>query len=207
MTIKKNSDCIGVILSGGLSSRMGTDKALLNRNAETMLSYSLKQLQNTNVTDVLVSGKQHGIADSFEQLGPMGGIFTIIEKYQPKALLISPVDLPFIDSQTLQHLKTIGELTAKPCFYQDNYLPLYLPVTAFVEQFFKQTFLPFLQNNKSCKGPSIRALLAQTPHKAIPLKNKQFLLNTNTPEQWLQAKKVLSSPFLYQQKNHGNPHV
>ena len=207
MTIKKGCPCLGVVLSGGLSSRMGTDKALLKRDHETMLSYSIEQIKKAGVSDVAVSGKQHGEPDLIDNLGPMGGIYTMIEKYQPNALLILPVDLPFMDSQNLQQLKSIGELSGQPCFYQGNYLPLYLPVTAFVEQFMKKTFLPFTQKTKAQKGPSIQTLLAQTPHKIIGVNNERSLFNSNTPEQWSQAKLQIKHAALHRNKKYGMSHV
>lgn len=210
MTTKKQSllqqNCLGVVLTGGLSSRMGEDKALLSRDdhknktnnvtnsKNNMLSFSTEQLTKAGVDSVVISGKQHGIADKFENLGPMGGIYTIIKKYQPKSLLILPVDLPLIDYQSLQQLKLIGELSQQACFYHDNFLPLYLPTTAFVEQFFDQAFLPFKRENtiqaKSGvkKGPSIKAMLKQVPHKILYPTNSHSLFNANTPEQWQQAK-------------------
>lgn len=196
MTVKLNQHCIGVVLTGGLSSRMGTDKALLTREHESMLSFSCQQLKLANVSEVVISGKQHGIADCFENLGPMGGIYTIIDKYRPNALLLLPVDLPLIDSELLLQLKRVGELSQQACFYQDSFLPLYLPITAFVEQFFKKSFSQFTPGSTSTisaekKGPSIRSLIEQIPHSSLTITNKQGLFNTNTPEQWQQAQQKI----------------
>ncbi|MDG1752637.1 MAG: NTP transferase domain-containing protein [Thalassotalea sp.] len=229
MTIREkssyNQSCLGVVLTGGLSSRMGTDKALLNRHAdintdtsanssathENMLSFSTQQLKNIGLDDVIISGKKHGLADEFENLGPMGGIYTIFKKYHPKAMLILPVDLPLIDNESLKQLKRVGELSQQACFYHDNYLPLYLPITAFVEQFFEQAFIPFKQamssiNSSPVKGPSIKALLAQTPHKGLKPTSTQSLFNANTPEQWQQAQQKFQQqvqhPILHNRKNH-----
>lgn len=226
-----NQHCLGVVLTGGLSSRMGSDKALLNRQSdyrqsdnrqnehppqENMLSYSKQQLKNAGVDEIIVSGKNHGIADQYEQLGPMGGIYTVLNKYQPKAMLILPVDLPLIDSQSLLQLKRAGELSQKATFFHNSMLPLYLPVNAFVKQFFEQSFLPFkphLSSDKSAgfhqtkdkpavKGPSIKALLMQTPHKTLIPKNSQCLFNANTPEQWQQAKQKFNNTIVQNRKDH-----
>jgi molybdenum cofactor guanylyltransferase len=210
-----NQNCLGVVLTGGLSSRMGSDKALLNRytknsTQESMLSFSTQQLKTVGVDHVVVSGKKHGLADHFENLGPMGGIYTVIKEYYPRALLILPVDLPLIDSESLNQLKRVGELSQKACFYHNNYLPLYLPITAFVAQFLEKAFVPFKQampstkssSPVSIKGPSIKALLAQTPHKCLTPASTQMLFNANTPEQWQQAKQKLQHQILHNRKNH-----
>lgn len=218
MALSTNQHCLGVVLAGGLSSRMGTDKALLTRNNETMLSYSRQQLQQANVADVIISGKEHGIADSVNNLGPMGGIYTVIQKYNPSALLILPVDLPLIDSDSLQQLKKVGEIAQKACFFQNSFLPLYLPITAFVEQFFQDKFSHYSgslisssnissSDNSSAqtsqKGPSIKSLIEQIPHSTLPIKNKLSLFNTNTPEEWLKAQEQ----FKHQRMNTRIKHV
>jgi len=194
-SINMNVDCLGVVLAGGLSSRMGTDKALLvhgEKPTENMLSFSQQLFKQAGINDVVISGQQHGLPDKINKLGPMGGIYSVIEQYRPQAILVMPVDLPLMDHATIAQLKLTGELSQKACFYQDNYLPLYLPVNAFVEQFFQQSFsqhsgshLPSTRHTN--KGPSIRALLQQIPTQVLTPKNKQSLFNANTPEQWQHA--------------------
>ena len=160
-----NQDCLGVVLAGGKSSRMGTNKALLMRSSsasfgqsldhENMLSYSQRLLKNIGIEKIVISGNVEGentannVADEFAELGPMGGIYSVIKKYQPKSLLILPVDLPLMTKETLQQLKIKGELTQKACFFTDHFLPLYLPNNAFVEQFFTANVTQFMQGNKS----------------------------------------------------------
>ena len=212
-----NQDCLGVVLAGGKSSRMGSNKALLMRNSSTfngqlgskenMLSYSKSLLTNIGINNIVVSGHvddgstENYVTDKFAELGPMGGIYSVIKKYQPKALLILPVDLPLMTKQTLQQLKMKGELTQKACFFTDHFLPLYLPNNAFVEQFFTTSFAQYLQGHKSAvnekgdkkkNGPSIRSMLAQVPHQALALKSPQCLFNSNTPEEWQQAQQRFS---------------
>lgn len=208
-----NQDCLGVVLAGGKSSRMGANKALLMRNSSTyngqsrgsenMLSYSKNLLKNIGINNIVVSGHiddgntETYVADQFAELGPMGGIYSVIKKYQPKALLILPVDLPLMTQQTLQQLKMKGELSQKACYFTDHFLPLYLPNNAFVEQFFTSNFAQYQQGHKSAvnekgdkkkNGPSIRSMFAQVPHQALALKSPQCLFNSNTPEEWQQAQ-------------------
>lgn len=189
-SINYRNSCLGVVLAGGLSSRMGEDKSALIRNNINMLNYSKQLLTDAGITQVIVSGKHQDITSSnntvtdlVKNAGPVGGIFSVIEQYRPLALLVLPVDLPLMDSASLAKLKLVGELSQKACFYQDNYLPLYLPVNAFVEQFLQNKFS---QTNN--RGPSIRALLAQVPHQELIPENPNSLFNANTPEQWQQVK-------------------
>ena len=50
--------CIGVVLAGGKSSRMGEDKALLKlANGNTLLQQSIHLLQTAGIEEVVVSGR------------------------------------------------------------------------------------------------------------------------------------------------------
>jgi molybdopterin-guanine dinucleotide biosynthesis protein A len=174
-----------------------------SRGNENMLSYSKNLLKNIGIEKIVISGNVEGentansVRDEFAELGPMGGIYSVIRKYQPKSILILPVDLPLMTKETLAQLKIKGELTQKACFFTDHFLPLYLPNNAFVEQFFTASFTQFMQGNKSAltakndkrkNGPSIRSMLAQVPHQALALQSTQCLFNTNTPQEWQQAQ-------------------
>lgn len=196
--------CLGVVLAGGKSSRMGKNKATLQRDTQDMLSFSKTMLSDAGCADVVVSGGENGVNDLFENLGPLGGIQSVITKFKPHALLILPVDLPLMNAHELAELKRVGELSRSACYFTDNHIPLYLPVNAFVEQFFQQPLVrkpaPDDMSNLSNKavgkrglsGPSVRSFLKQVPHKTIAPKNTQSLFNTNTPEQWQQAQHLLS---------------
>ncbi len=205
-----HSACLGVVLSGGLSSRMGEDKSKLMRNNVDMLSYSKQLLTGAGIKQVVIStshqapsSSEHStndafVKDVFKNAGPLGGIFSIIKQYRPSALLILPVDLPLMDSPSLTKLKQIGELSHKACFYENNYLPLYLPINAFVEQFLQNSFCVNI-NSADKKQRSIRALLKQIPSKEIAINSPKVLFNSNTPEQWQYLKsnafKLTSSQF------------
>jgi len=202
--------CLGVVLAGGQSSRMGQDKATLQREKQDMLSYSKSLLKDAGSSQVLVSGGEQGIEDLVANMGPLGGIQSIISQFKPQALLILPVDLPLMTAAELAALKQVGELSQRACYFTDNYLPLYLPVNAFVEQFFQQPLTQVqsqvepqlvakkITSKRNLAGPSVRSLLAQIPHSVISPKNSKCLFNTNTPEQWQQAKNLLS----LQRKSH-----
>jgi len=181
------TDCLGIVLAGGLSSRMGQDKSQLERNKVSMLDFSKQLLADTGVSEILVSGNLHQVGDLVTNAGPLGGIYSVIAQKKPKAILVLPIDLPLMTSDALVKLKQVGELSQQACFYQQHYLPLYLPVNAYVELFFEQAFKHF-----TGKGPSIRSLMAKVPHKVLTPDNEQILFNSNTPEQWQHAKSIFT---------------
>ncbi|AAZ26025.1 molybdenum cofactor guanylyltransferase [Colwellia psychrerythraea] len=209
-------DCLGVVLAGGLSSRMGQDKAQLKRlqkttdpsakSAHSMLDFSKQLLADAGIKNIVISGDNHQIPDRVPHAGPVGGIYSVLSHYlanspehlQPKALLILPVDLPLMTASALTELRLKGELSHKATFFSDrqknrHHIPLYLPNNAFLNMFLMQAFhreelLANSKGNNKKNGPSVRAMLEQVPHQAIASLNNQVLFNTNTPEQWQQAQ-------------------
>lgn len=188
-----NQACLGVVLAGGLSSRMGEDKANLVRNQENMLSYSKQLLHHCKVSDVLVSGDQHDIADTYKTLGPLAGIYSVIQTKKPQALLVLPVDLPLMTIDALAKLKQIGELAKKATYYQSHFLPMYLPINAFTELSLNQLFQNISSNSK---GPSMRQFISAIPHQELTLTNSKQLFNCNTPAEWQQAKQIFTASQL-----------
>ena len=201
-TIISHDNCLGVVLAGGLSSRMGQDKSQLMRRNTKMLDYSKQLLTDSGINQVVISGDQYQVPDLVSKAGPVGGIYSVIVRYQPKALLILPVDLPLMNAAELKRLRLAGELSQKACSFQDHNIPLYLPVNAFLELFLAKQFSHYTadsnfdsttesESGKSApkkKGPSIKALLNQVPHRSLVPTNSSALFNTNTPQQWQQAK-------------------
>ena len=199
---KQDQSCLGVVLAGGLSSRMGQDKAQLMRNNTKMLDFSQQILKAVGINNIVISGNQYQVPDLIENAGPVGGIYSVIKHYQPHAILVLPVDLPLITAEALNQLKRAGELSQKACYFQGPNSPLYLPNTGYLELFLSQAFNnPTVVNrttdatNKAPSkksGPSIKALLSQVPNQSLALNDETILFNTNTPEQWQQAQNKFS---------------
>ena len=208
-----NSECYGIVLAGGLSSRMGKNKATLKVGSDDMLALSKQLLVNAGAQKVLVSGDGYDIADTYKQAGPMGGIYSVLQHLKTKitsngalghalnrdsektncaSLLLLPVDLPLLTPDTLQQLKVTGELSGKATYFQSHSLPLYLPINGYSELFFEKAFKQFSEN-KTGKGPSIKALLNSMPSQSLPLTSRNELLNTNTPQQWQEAQTLLNA--------------
>lgn len=99
----------GLVLAGGRSSRMGTDKATLALGQRTILSHVIRRLQ-PQVSDVsinaahLMTGFESLplVADTLSgQLGPLAGILGGMRHYGEKAsaaghFLTVPCDSPFL---------------------------------------------------------------------------------------------------------------
>lgn len=100
-----------IILAGGKSSRMGTDKALLKYKGQTfiqILFYNLKNICSniiisSNNPKVSIIGTKT-ISDEIKEIGPMGGIYTCLKNSDSDFNFIVSVDTPFVSSKLLMYI-------------------------------------------------------------------------------------------------------
>ena len=187
-TAHNKSTCppTGVILAGGLSSRMGTDKAELKRNGITMLEHCQKLLEQAGIAQTLISRNNgEGIADIIERSGPLGGIYSVIKTLQAKAVLILPVDMPLLQAQDLAILIEAGQQQNRPVCFEDCYLPLYMPLNEAVVAYLHQQL--YNEGDRSVKAfiKYFSGLQIEVGQSDSLINSR--LINTNTPQQWQQT--------------------
>ncbi|GAA0822567.1 molybdenum cofactor guanylyltransferase [Colwellia asteriadis] len=183
----QNANCLGVILAGGLSSRMGQDKSQLmhNRDNISMLDYSKKLLKSSGIEHIITSGDKHQVADIIPQAGPVGGIYSVLSHFtgpvQPKGLLILPVDLPLMSAKALTELRIKGELSQKATYFTDSqgsnhHIPLYLPNNAYLALFLEQAFQNgFLTSQKNASQSDVNSFTKsniKNSHESSPKSKK-----------------------------------
>lgn len=99
-----------VILCGGNSSRMGTDKALLPFGEECLVTYIVKKYQ-PYFSKIYLSVRKKGdyahlklpvteIADIYPNAGPMSGVFSGLSMMNEPAAFFMSVDTPFLEPET-----------------------------------------------------------------------------------------------------------
>lgn len=103
--------CTPVVLAGGASRRMGTCKALLKINGETMLSRILRQLSEFDRVLLSTGDPTLGeglsvecTADLYPGMGPLAGLHAAFCAVDSEALLVLPCDLPFFTKQAAEYL-------------------------------------------------------------------------------------------------------
>ena len=103
----------GLILSGGKSSRMGTDKALINyhgRPHQEILFDLVREFCEHSFISLRADQKEdlpekyNVIIDQNEYPGPLNGILSAHKKYPEAALLVIACDLPLLNKETLRLL-------------------------------------------------------------------------------------------------------
>ena len=179
------SNCRGLILAGGLSTRMGSDKAALRRNQQTMKDFSRALLSALGL-DVVVAGGASGIPDLIPGGGPLAAIYSVLHTIKPSALLVLPVDMPLLTTTVLGALLEEGEKTGLPVCYEGCYLPLYLPVTQSL-----QDYLDIAFTEGSDQLRSLKRMLAALNGRQLPITDADALLNANTPEEWQQVLQMM----------------
>ncbi len=116
----------GVILAGGKSSRMGTDKSKLYYRDNTLLRHTENLLKNTGIENVYINNEA-GISDEIKDKGPLGGVHTTLKELQGKFdyLLYVPVDMPNLQVPLLQRLMDTPPNNDIVCF-ENHTLPFRL---------------------------------------------------------------------------------
>jgi molybdopterin-guanine dinucleotide biosynthesis protein A len=104
------SDVTAFVLAGGKSSRMGSDKAFVQLNGETLLSRVLK-LSGAVAGEVKIVGDAGKFAtfgpvveDVYREQGPLGGIHAALSTSATELNLMLAVDLPFVVPALLKYL-------------------------------------------------------------------------------------------------------
>lgn len=177
----------GLVLAGGRSSRMGSDKGLISYHGMPQREY-LFQLMGRFCSKVYTSSHSgqpvpselNPLPDRFSVQGPLNGILTAFSSHPAKAWLIIAVDMPFVNEQVIGHLLTHRNKTKiATCFYND--------VEKFPEPLmalWEPAAFPLLHTFIREGGNSPKAFLNENDvHLVIP-ENNQTLININSPEEY-----------------------
>lgn len=109
-----NADITAVIVAGGLSSRMGEDKALLLWRERPFVAHIVDHLRprvatvaiNTNAAAAFAPLNLPLLEDSFaERRGPLAGILTALDYSATTLTLIVPCDNPLLSPQLIERLQ------------------------------------------------------------------------------------------------------
>ncbi|MDO4268586.1 MAG: molybdopterin-guanine dinucleotide biosynthesis protein B [Eubacteriales bacterium] len=107
------------VLAGGLSSRMGQDKAGLQYKGQSFLQCQTEKGQRLGIGDILVSGYRgqcgwNVVQDHFREKGPLGGLEAVLREAVHDYVLVLPVDVPQLPLSALRTLVRAGRRTSAP---------------------------------------------------------------------------------------------
>lgn len=173
----------GVVLAGGRSSRMGTDKAGLRWRGRPLLEHMRELLRQAGATRVLTSGPYagaDGLPDHEAGMGPLGGLLTLAQTQPDGSYLLVPVDMPLLTASLLKPLAAaMGEGTAG-VIWTGYPLPLCLRLDGPA----RLAILDIARQPPQAR--SLRALHEALGGVELVLAEgaARRLINCNTPEEW-----------------------
>lgn len=185
---------VGVVLAGGLSSRMGEDKALLQVSHCSLLSRAVSLLHNAGLSDCFVSGEYVGfecIKDKQPLLGPIAGLSACAQSLHEKydAMFVIPVDMPLLAVEDCHYL--LNQVNAeRGVYYSHATFPMILPLNATLLDYLNEAML-----STDNKQRSIHRLLTKLNYQSIMMQDANAFRfeNTNTPVQWAHCLSMLQS--------------
>ena len=179
----------GVILAGGKSSRMKTNKAFVTINNKMLIKYIIEVFKKRNY-EIIISGNKSTyeflgytvIEDNYKEIGPIAGIESALSYSKNKYIIFSSCDTPFIDEQMLIEMekKAHGYDIVVPTV--NNFIQ---PMNGLYNKALHNRIVKFIKSGKS----SPRDFIKTCNYKPIPIKNKESLLNINTPEELRKIQK------------------
>jgi len=101
-----------IILAGGKSRRMGTDKAWLELNGEPLIVHVMERVQQV-ADEILISANDPArfaalaarvIPDAFPDAGPLAGIYAGLDAAKHDAALVVACDMPFLNVGLLEYM-------------------------------------------------------------------------------------------------------
>jgi molybdopterin-guanine dinucleotide biosynthesis protein A len=178
----------GLVLAGGKSRRMGSDKAALLTNGETQLGRAVALLQR-HLGHVFVSTSAAQaedpvrraypqIIDRYDNLGPVAGILSAMDEHPDTAWLVLACDLPNIDDETIEYLlaKASAEKPATAFRSVNDDLPE--PLCAVYRPAARPVIDSFVADGIRCP----RKMLINSPTLLLTQPVPGALHNINTPD-------------------------
>ena len=175
-------DCVGVVLAGGRSRRMGCDKALLPWQGRTLLDHAIARFRHAGFATIAVSGDRpeyFGIPDAYAEAGPLSGLLAVARAFPERYLVAVPVDMPKLPADWLIELAQRREAVTATHFHS---FPMPLSVKA------SPVVIAGLERRLSDPhGPrAVRTWLCDLGATALqqPTHPADAFDNANTPDSW-----------------------
>ena len=176
----------GIVLAGGRSTRMGTDKAMISLDGRYLYQIAAEKLSNfCNKVYVSVNQNQalsHNfefpiIIDKHEEQGPMGGLITSLQNCEPPFLVMA-VDLIRLKEVDIQNLIRQHNSTKGCTMFYHTDTEIYEPLLSIWEF----SMLDELNRYFMDGGRSFQKFLKSRNINRITCDNCAFLYNANTPD-------------------------
>ena len=203
MSEKNSAPFYGLVLAGGESSRMGRDKGSLVLNGQSLRHRVAEAL--TGFTEKVFLSLRHGQSD--EKFNPNRILRDINEivrgpaaallaahAYEPEATWFAiACDFPFVNDESVTFLRAAYETVIGPaggssqivgyCHEDGTPEPLFA--------IWRPEALRLLKKNAPLGKHGPMQTLQMGPAFLVQPARKEWLINTNTPDEWAHAKESL----------------
>jgi molybdopterin-guanine dinucleotide biosynthesis protein A len=175
----------GFVLTGGQSSRMGRDKAMLPWRSRPLVESVAEAVRNA-VGNVILIGEPKRYADLrlpiIEDLrpglGPLGGLETALKSGFGELNLIVACDMPNLGVDLLTSLLKSAEENGAPCTYARDSNGRAHPLCAV----YRTACLPFVED--AIAQRRLRMIDLVRNLEGVPLDWQGTIANVNTPSEW-----------------------
>jgi molybdopterin-guanine dinucleotide biosynthesis protein A len=188
----------GLVLSGGKSTRMGTDKGLIPYHGIPQREYlygllsqvcektliSLREEQQSELPEEMET-----IVDLNEFKGPYNGLLSAHKKYPEVAWLVLACDLPLMDLEALRELIAARNPKREATAFALKENPLPEPLCAIWEPHALRNSVAYLEEGN---GTCPRKYLINHDTELVFSSNESVLLNANSEEEYREALKKLT---------------
>lgn len=189
----------GLVLAGGRSSRMGSDKAAIRYGDRTQLELAVDLARMaTKETFVSVRSDQASdplrakfaqIVDGGDVEGPAAGIRAAQVARPDAAWLVVACDLPYLSAATITHLVSHRDPARIATAYRSSHDGLPEPLCAIYEPTAAPALQQFLATGRNCP----RKFLINSDTLLLTQPDPESLENVNTPEDLVAARRRVES--------------
>jgi len=177
----------GFVLTGGRSSRMGRDKALMAYGDHTLAEHVARVVERACGSVVLVGCPERyralsypAIEDVLPEQGPLGGIQTALSASSAEWNLVVACDMPLITEVLLESLLEAAGQCAGDCIVPVSPDGRLQPLCALYRR-------RCLGTVSSLLGRGVRKMREAIPQLSpilLPIRSEAPFRNLNTPQEW-----------------------
>ncbi|HLF65786.1 MAG TPA: NTP transferase domain-containing protein [Saprospiraceae bacterium] len=183
----------GLVLAGGKSVRMGTDKSMIQYHGIPQREHLMQMLSSLLLPTYLSCRPGQAdeiktdfplIPDRFTGLGPYGAILSAMMFAPDYAWLVVATDLPMVTMDTLRQLIEYRNPSKVATAFHNPSTGFPEPLITLWEPKAYPVLLSFLAQGNSCP----RKALINSDVQILEPHDPQWLMNVNTPEEAEEAK-------------------
>ena len=187
----------GVLLAGGKSSRMGTDKAWLQVEGQPLIERSIDTLRQCFTHNIIVANQPQVfdslglpvIPDDESGLGPIGGLLTALRHVGTPSIFLVACDMPYLNAPLIRDMaNAIGERDAVVASIAGRLEPLHAVYRCAIRL--------VVETQISARALSLQILVGKLNVKILSEKElgryrewRKVFLNVNTPEEFQNVRR------------------